>query len=224
MFVGANFLVTVHYGPIKELDEAEKRWKRHKDQFDHGIGVLLYSILDAIVDNYFPAVDRLVDESEELETRIFEGGAGQRNLTEKLLSLKNLFLQLRRIAGPERDVLNVLTNRDSPVFDERTLVYFRDVYDHITRVTDTLDLYRDQISSAMDANLTVVSNDLNKVMRTLTAASIILMANSMVTGIYGMNFENMPELKWQYGYFVVLVLMVTITTSLFIFFKRLKWF
>ncbi len=92
------------------------------------------------------------------------------------------------------------------------------------RLTDTLDLYRDQMSTIMDANLSIASNELNKVMRTLTATSIILMFNSLVAGIYGMNFENMPELHWQYGYFGVLVLMVVVSMLLVLFFKRLKWF
>src|SRR6266480_2114616 len=94
----------------------------------------------------------------------------------------------------------------------------------LMRLTDTLDLYRDQMSTIMDANLSIASNELNKVMRTLTATSIILMFNSLVAGIYGMNFENMPELHWQYGYFGVLVLMVVVSMLLVLFFKRLKWF
>ena len=130
---------------------------------------------------------------------------------------------MRRIATPERDVLNVLTNRDTPIFDEHATLYFRDVYDHITRLADTVDLYRDQLSTTMDANLSIVSNDLNKVMRTLTVASIILMADSLIAGIYGMNFDNIPELHLQYGYFGVLVLMALLSILLILLFRRLKW-
>jgi len=224
VFVGENFLVTVHNAPIKELDEAERRWRRNTTQMERGIGVLLYSILDTIVDNYFPVVDALVEESETLEDQVFEGKAGQSTFTSRLLELKKLFLQLRRLATPERDVLNVLTNRDSPIFSEHNLLYFRDVHDHLARVTDTLDLYRDQLTSTMDANIAVSSHELNKVMRTMTAASIILMSDALISGIYGMNFENMPELKWEYGYFGVLALMIGVSTALFIYFKRLNWF
>ncbi len=226
MFVGQNYLITVHTEPIGELDEVEQRWKRNSTQLERGIGILLYSLLDTIVDRYFPVVDALVDQAEALEARMFArtGTARERQLTLDLLALKKQFLAFRRIATPERDVLNVLTNRDSPFFAEQVTVYFRDVYDHITRLTDTLDLYRDQLSTIMDANLSIASNELNKVMRTLTAASIILMFNALVAGIYGMNFENMPELRWQYGYFGVLAFMGAASTLLFLYFRRLKWF
>jgi magnesium transporter len=224
MFVGANYLVTVHEEPIRELEEAEKRWTRNADEMDRGIGVLVYSMLDTIVDNYFPVVDSLVDVAEDLEDFIFQGKAGQAALTAQLLELKKLFLLMRKITAPERDVLNVLTNRDSPIFSERNLVYFRDVYDHIIRVSDTLDLYRDQLSSTLDANLSVASNDLNKVMRTLTATSIILMTDALIAGIYGMNFDNIPELHWPYGYFYALALMLGLSLFLFFIFKRRNWF
>lgn len=140
-----------------------------------------------------------------------------------LLALKKQFLTFRRIVTPERDVLNVLTNRDSTFFSEHIAIYFRDVYDHVTRLADTLDLYRDQLSTIMDANLSIVPNELNKVMRTLTAVSIILMLDALVVGIYGVNFVNMPELKWQYGYFAVLAFMAVISAMLMLYFKRLKW-
>lgn len=223
MFLGQNYLITVHEHPLAELDEVEQRWTRNTNKLEWGIGVLLYSMLDTIVDRYFPVVDALVDRAEELEDRMFVERTHSTSFTFDLLELKKQFLALRRIATPERDVLNVLTNRDNPLFDEHVIVYFRDVYDHITRLADTIDLYRDQLSTAMDANLSIVSNDLNKVMRTLTVASIILMTNSLIAGIYGMNFVNIPELHLQYGYFGALILMVVLSVSLVYIFKWLKW-
>jgi magnesium transporter len=224
MFVGLNFLVTVHYEPIKEIAEAERRWQRNTNDLSKGIGAVLYSLLDSIVDNYFPVVDVLSEWADNLEDEIFKRThLRNHNLTEKLLAVKKFFLLMRRITAPERDVLSLLTNRDNHIFNEHTLFYMRDVYDHLIRVNDTLDLYRDQISSIIDANLTVASNDLNKVMRTLTATSIILMSATLVAGIYGMNFENMPELKWGFGYFGALALMVGIMVGLYLYFKHLKW-
>ena len=223
MFLGANFLITVHYKPVAELEEVEQRWTRNVKQLEWGIGVLLYSMLDTIVDRYFPVVDDMVDRAEELEDHLFTGSIRQKTFTQELLELKKRFLTLRRIATPERDVLNVLTNRDTPIFDEHASVYFRDVYAHITRLADTIDLYRDQLSTIMDANLSIVSNDLNKVMRTLTAASIILMADSLLAGVWGMNFVNIPELHLQYGYFGALVVMALLSFLLILFFKRLHW-
>jgi magnesium transporter len=223
MFLGKDYLITTHQHTILELDEAEKRWTRNAKQLEWGIGILFYSLLDTIVDHYFPTVDMLVDQAEELEDRLFSGVTRDTKFTQQLLELRRQFLTMRRIASPERDVLNVLTNRDNPIFDEHATLYFRDVYDHITRLADTIDLYRDQLSTTMDANLSIVSNNLNKVMRTLTVASIILMVDSLIAGIYGMNFINIPELKLPYGYFAALILMALLSVFLILLFRRMKW-
>jgi magnesium transporter len=223
MFLGQNYLVTIHYQPVPELDEAERRWTRNVKQLEWGVGVLLYSLLDTLVDGYFPVVDELADRIEELEDSLFSRSERQNVITQKLLELKKDFLPLRRIVTPERDVMNNLTNRDSPIFEKHTLVYFRDIYDHISRLTDALDLYRDQLSTTMDANLSIISNDLNVVMRTLTSASIILMVDSLLAGIWGMNFEFIPELHLRYGYFGALTLMALTSIILLFVFKRLKW-
>jgi magnesium transporter len=223
MFFGDNYLITVHEGEVKEFEEVEQRWKRNVKQLEWGIGVLLYSLLDTIVDNYFPILDKLVDEAEELEDNLFVGGIRQRAFTQKLLELKKRFLTLRRIASPERDVLNMLTNRDDPILDDHVLVYFRDIYDHISRFGDTVDLYRDQLTTIMDANLSIVSNDLNKVVRTLTGASIILMVDGLLASIWGMNFVNIPELHLYYGYYLALGFMLIVSIILYFFFKRVNW-
>jgi magnesium transporter len=222
LFIGQNYVVSVHQEPIPEVRDAEQRW-RHFNTVRHGIVPLVYFLLDAIVDNYFPVMDKLVEQAEEMEDIIFSEARLNKTVTMSLLELRKQFLQMRRVVGPERDVLNTLTNRDSPIFKDEALFFLRDVYDHIVRVMDTLDLYRDQLSGAVEANLTVASNDLNKTMRTLTAFSIILMVNSLMAGIYGMNFENMPELKWEFGYFGLLAFMVGITITLIIFFRSRKW-
>ncbi|HLZ63562.1 MAG TPA: magnesium/cobalt transporter CorA [Ktedonosporobacter sp.] len=224
MFLGTNYLITVHQGTLPELDELEQRWTRKAPQLEWNIGILLYSLLDTIVDHYFPVVDALVDQAEALEDRMFISSRHQDTVTLDILELKKRFLALRRIAAPERDVLNILTNRDNPIFDKHVLIYFRDIYDHLTRLAETIDLYRDQMSTTMDAHLSLVSNDLNQVMRTLTVASIILMADSLIAGIYGMNFENMPELHLPYAYFACLALMALLSLLLGFFFKRLGWF
>ncbi|HEY4389117.1 MAG TPA: magnesium/cobalt transporter CorA [Ktedonobacteraceae bacterium] len=226
IFVGQNYLITVHTEPIQELDEVEQRWKRNSTQLGKGIGILLYSFLDTIVDHYFPVVDALVDQAETLEAHIFAGAGTvrKRQFTLDLLALKKRFFAFCWIVTPECDVLNVFSNRDSPFFPEPITIYFRDVYDHLTQLTDTLDLYRDQLSTIMDANVSIVSNELNKVMRTLMAMLLLLMFNALVFSIYSMNFENMPELKWQYGYFGILALMAIVNTLLMLFSRRLKRF
>ncbi len=119
--------------------------------------------------------------------------------------------------------MNVLVRRDSPVFGAETIVYFQDVYDHILRVTDAVDTYRDLLSSALDAYLSVTSNRLNQVMRTLTASSIILMSMTLVASVYGMNFVHMPELSWQLGYAWALGLMLSIGLVILGVFRRIDW-
>lgn len=224
IFVGSNYLITVHRGIVLELAETEKRWSRASDaQRSRGIGVLLYMLLDTIVDQYFPLVDALVEDIEQIEDGIFAGELHGKKVTFDILALKRELFQLRRVVAPGRDVLNILTNRDTRFIDDDIQIYFRDVYDHIARLADLLDLYREQLSSTIDANLTNASFELNRVMRTLTSTSIILMVNALIAGIYGMNFKFMPETEWQYGYFAVLGAMLVLTILLLFFFKRLKW-
>jgi len=226
MFAGEAYLITIHDTPLAALDEAERRWTRNARQVEWGIGILLYSLLDTLVDAYFPVADSLVERAEDLDDRIFaeSGRARDPKYTYDLLELKRCLLEFRRLVAPERDVLNVLTNRDSPVFNEHTLVYFRDVSDHLSRLGDTLDLYRDQLAGTMDANLSLASNELNRVMRTLTACSIILMSGALIAGIYGMNFDIIPELHWRFGYLWALSLIALVSLGLWGYFKHRKWF
>jgi magnesium transporter len=168
--------------------------------------------------------DCLVERADDLDERIFTAGARDTHFTYDLLALKRRLLEFRHFVAPERDVLNVLTNRDSPVFNERTLVYFRDVYDHLARLADTLDLYADQLAGTMNANLSLASNDLNRVMRTLTACSIILISGALIAGIYGMNYDFIPELHWRFGYLWALGLIALVSLGLWRYLKHLKWF
>ena len=185
------------------------------------IGILLYSLLDTIVDNYFPVMDSIVDRSEALEEQIFERYS--QSAIEGIFTLKKDLLALRKVLAPERDVLNVLIRRDLPIFETHTLVYFQDVYDHVVRLTDSIDTYRDLLSSALDSFLSMQSNRLNITVQTLTAFSIILMSVAGVAGWYGMNFRNMPELDAAWGYPGVAVLVVVIVALEVVFFKRKGW-
>src|SRR5438270_467246 len=188
MFLGKNYLITVHNGHIHELDEVEQRWTRNVNQLEWGVGVLLYTLLDSIVDRYFPVVDEMVNQAEELEDQLFTGALRQAAFTQQLLELRKRFLTLRRIATPERDVLNTLTNRDNPIFDEHVQVYFRVIYDHIARLADAIDLYRDQFNTLMDANMTVVPHDLNNQKLLLPSPPVALSNRSRLK-------KNTPGLK-----------------------------
>jgi magnesium transporter len=221
LFIGANYIVSVHEGEISTIDETIKRWQAHTADFGHDAGALLYALLDAIVDDYFPVIDQLAERVEDMEEQIFE--RFKDDALQEVFSLKRDLLGVRRVVAPERDVLNVLIRREVPIFERNTILYLQDVYDHIVRITDSIDTYRDLLSSALDAFLSVQSNRLNQIVKVLTIASIVLMSDALVAGIYGMNFEFMPELHWLYGYPYALGLMVVIAAGLILFFRWRKW-
>ena len=221
-FVGKRYVLTVHHGRLAVLEQTAARWAANGDRPEaQSVGFLVYAILDAIVDDYFPVVDGIADRIDDLEDEIFSGDG--ESTQEEIFQLKKDLLGVRRVIAPERDVLNVLIRRDSPVFDEAVTVYFQDVYDHLLRVTDSVDTYRDILSSALDANLSMVSYHLNDLVKRLTSFSIILMSVTLVAGIYGMNFVHMPELEWQFGYAYSLGLMVAIAGVLTAVFRKIDW-
>lgn len=221
LFIGPNYLVTVHDEPISQIQETVRRWQSPDSPLGQDVGSLVYALLDAIVDDYFPVMDRVADRVEDLEEKIF--GTFDDTALESIFQLKKDLLQLRRIVTPERDVLNVMLRRDIRVFDEHDVTYLQDVYDHIIRVVDAIDTYRDLLASSLDTFLSVQSNQLNQVVKALTITSIVLMSVAIVAGIYGMNFDYMPELHWRYGYLWALGLMVAIAVGVIAFFRRIKW-
>jgi magnesium transporter len=220
-FAGRNFLVTVHKGHVPEIEESARRWRANIQKIDRSIGSLLYSLLDSIVDGYFPVVDQVADLVEGIEEAVFERYDG--NALEDIFSLKKSLLNMRRALAPERDVLNILIRRDTPLFGTASIIYFQDVYDHVVRVTDAIDIYRDLLTSALDAYLSISSNRLNQVMKTLTSWTIPLMAASLLAGVWGMNFDNMPELDWRFGYLFALSLIAGVFVLIALAFRKRKW-
>jgi magnesium transporter len=221
LFIGHNYLVTVHDEPITQIEETVRRWRAPESPLGETVGALIYALLDALVDDYFPVMDQVAERVEDLEQNIFaefDEGALQ-----QIFQLKKDLLNVRRVVGPERDVLNVMLRRDIPVFSQADVTYLQDVYDHIVRITDTLDTYRDLLSSALDSFLSVQSNRLNQVVKVLTVTSIVLMSVTLVAGIYGMNFEYIPELHWRYGYLWAIGLMIAISGGLVLLFRRIRW-
>jgi magnesium transporter len=222
MFFGQNYVVTVHRQPVAALETMNERWRKHIAQVgDYSAGMLLYSILDSIVDAYFPVLDEISDRMEALEERVFN--RFEQSTQGDIFQLKKELVRIRRVLAPEREVLNILLRRDTPIFESEVLVYLQDVYDHVLRVTDEVDTYRDLLSSALEFHLAAVSNRLNQVMKTMTALSVVLMSTTLVASIYGMNFVHMPELKWHLGYVWALGLMVSIGAGVFATFRHYDW-
>lgn len=221
LFIGPNYLVTIHNEPIPQIKETLRRWTDKNSPLGQDLGALVYALLDALVDDYFPVIDTIADRVEDLEAKIFE--EFDENALQDIFTLKKDLLTVRRVVSPERDILNVMLRREIPVFDVDDMAYLQDVYDHIVRITDSLDTYRDLLSSSLDTFLSVQSNRLNQVVKVLTVTSIVLMSVTLVAGIYGMNFTHMPELNWRYGYAWALGLMIFIAGGLILWFRRIKW-
>jgi magnesium transporter len=166
-------------------------------------------------------MDALDEQIDKLETAVY----ASENMPEwtDALILKKRLLLLRQIISPTRDLMNHFLRAEQPLVPPDVRVYFQDVYDHSLRLVEQVDLHRDIVTGVLDAMMAQVSNRLNQVMKTLTAVSIVLMTDSLIAGIYGMNFVYMPELHTRYGYFIVLAVMAVLTGGLVWYFKRIKW-
>lgn len=222
LFVGKNYVVTVHKEPLEELEDARQRWNTQQAIHDeNGVGFLVYTILDTVVDSYFPIVDALGDEIDEMEDQLFK--SFNQSLLQRALLVRKCLLDARRIMSPERDILSLLSRTEQPFFDPAMVFYFTDVYDHLIWVNDAVDLQRDLLASLLEGYQSLVSNSLNQVMKVLTAVAIILMALALLTGIYGMNFAAMPGLDWEGGFGATILAMVVVAVLLTFFFKRKGW-
>ncbi|MBI4498106.1 MAG: magnesium/cobalt transporter CorA [Chloroflexi bacterium] len=221
IFLGQSYIVTVHAQSVPELEEAARRWRQVREEVGAHTGTLLYAILDSIVDHYFVVVDALAERMDDLEEQIFE--RFDIRPSEEIFRLRKELLGVRRVLAPEREVVNTLLRREVPILPPQVTVYLQDVYDHVVRVTDTVDTYRDLLSGTLDAYLSAVSNSLNQVMKTLTAVAAILMSVSLIAAIYGMNFRSMPELEQPWGYPFALGLMAVVGLGLALYFWRRGW-
>jgi magnesium transporter len=221
IFLGSNYLITVHHQPIRAIETAERLWRGWTDLAERGTGLLAYLLIDAIVDDYLPLLDTLSDRMDDLEDQIFEDFRPE--AIEEIFRIKKQLAFLRRAVTPLRDVFNTLLRREQPLFSRETMIYFQDVFDHLIRVADTIDTLRDMLGSTMDAYLSVSGNRMNIVMKRLTAISTVLMSVTLIAGIYGMNFKYMPELDWKFGYIGVLLSMVVVGLAIYFYFRKIKW-
>lgn len=221
MFIGRNYLVTVHRDRVPALEEAMLRWPRGGSMLAEGVGFVVYTVMDAIIDAYFPLIEGIEDEVDETELSMFiqvdpDG-------VQRLLKLKRTLIALRRVLHPLRETFQIFLRPDHAYFSANTLVYFKDVYDHILRILDVLDLERDMVTSALEAYLTVVSNRLNRTMRTLTVITVCVALVGSVFGAWGMNFDVIPLSKSPWGFWYVLGgMVVLIAVALLVSWKR-KW-
>lgn len=219
VFVAPDFLITVRHGDA-HLAPVRHRLEHRSDLLEHGPGAVLYAIADHVVDRYMEAAQGFDEDVREVELQVF--GEGQAP-TERIYKLEREVLEFQAATGPLEEELEDLCRRDYAVVPETLHEYFRDVEDHLRRVTTRIENFRQLLDSALEANLTQVSMRQNEDMRKISAWVAIAAVPTMVAGIYGMNFDHMPELEWQFGYPLVLSIVVAVCLYLYWRFKRAGW-
>jgi magnesium transporter len=222
IFLGRNYLVTVRHGSLRSHQPVRQRCESTPQLLSKGPGYVLYALMDFVVDQYLPIVQQIEEEVEQLEDVIF-GQTDTGDATSRIYQLKRDLLSLRRAVTPLVEVCNRLMRFDLPHIPEDTRVYFRDVYDHIVRLNETIDAQRELLTTALEAHLSLMSHAQNEHMKRITAWAAMIAVPTMIAGIYGMNFRNMPELQWPYGYHLSIVVMVGACVGLYVGFKRSGW-
>jgi magnesium transporter len=222
LVLGPHYLLSFYagdgdlYAPIRErLLQAKGRIRKM------GADYLAYSLIDLVVDNYFVELERFGEQMESLEDEVVANPSPQ--TLRDVHQFKNDMIMLRKSLWPLREVIARLERRESPLISESLGNYFRDVYDHTIIAIDTVETYRDILSGMLDIYLSSMSNRLNSIMKVLTIIATIFMPLTFITSLYGMNFKHMPELQWEYGYFMVLGMVVVVAVSMVEYFRRKQW-
>ena len=220
IFLGTGFVVTVHDYKVGEVTEVVARWRAAPQQVT-GTGSLAHILLDLVVDDYFKVVEHFADRTDEFESAAFL--PGQAPDMQQILVTRHELVLFRKVVAPLRDVLSTLLRRDLPFLLPELVPYFQDVHDHTIRVTEEIDSLRELLSALLDAQISLSANQLNHTVRTMTAWSVMLMSVAVIAGVYGMNFDFMPELHWRYGYLFALGVMAAVGFTLAYFFTRRGW-
>jgi magnesium transporter len=222
IFVGKSYVVTLRHGASLSYTEVRQRCERNPQLLAKGPAFVLYAIMDFVVDHYFPIVDQFEDELEVLEEQIFGDGM-TRDTTERIYDLKRDLVRLKRAVWPLVDVCNRLVRFDTALVPEDVRPYFRDVYDHVLRINETIDNLRELLTTALEANLSLIAVRQNEVMKRLAAGAAILAVPTAIAGIYGMNFQFMPELHWRYGYAFAMGVIASTCGFLYWRFRKAGW-
>ena len=221
LFIGDGFVVSVRHGEAHELSGVRRKLESQPELLKCGTGAVLHALLDTVVDDYTPVIDDLDTEIQEVETDVFSPDGS--NPAERIYKLKREVLDLDGAMEPLRDPLDRLMMGKIPLIDENLRPYFRDVYDHLVRALDRVIAFRDLLTSVLEANLTQVSVRQNEDMRKISAWVAIAAVPTMIAGIYGMNFDHMPELDWKFGYPVVVGGILIVCIALYRMFRRNGW-
>jgi magnesium transporter len=217
-FLGRNYLVTVHGAHTHPVEMTVELMRKNPDLLSMGPARLMHAIVDEAVNVYFPIIDRLDEFMDEIEDRVF--AQFDKAALREIFNVKRLVLSLRRHLAPQRDVFSVLTNRPSTLLTVETQVYFRDIYDHVLRINDALETYRELLSATLDSYLTQVSNRLGTVTKALSVVATLSIPFVVISGMWGMNFDQIPLAHARYGFWIMLVVQLGIGALLV---AALKW-
>ncbi len=221
MIIGPNFLISFQEDIGDIFDPVRERIRKDGKIRKYGPDYLAYALIDSIVDNYFVVMEKLEERVEDLEEELVLNPTP--DSLNKINRLKKDMIFLRKSVWPLREVINNLERSESPLIKESTTIYLRDVYDHTIQVIDTLETFRDMVSGMIDIYLSGLSYKMNEIMKVLTLIATIFIPLTFIVGLYGMNFRNMPEISWEYGYYSVLVVMFVMVVGMLAFFRRKKW-
>jgi magnesium transporter len=223
LILGKNYLISFQEGKEGDVfNPVRERIRMGKGRIRQmGPDYLAYALMDAVVDNYFSVLENLGEEIESIEERLIADPAPETLRT--IHRLKREMIYLRKSVWPLREAVSALQRRESPLIAETTAIYLKDVYDHTIQVIDSIETFRDILSGMLDIYLTSINYRLNAVMKVLTIIATIFMPLSFIASVYGMNFKNMPELGWEYGYPALWGVMIAITVGMLLIFRRKKW-
>ncbi|MDY6946363.1 MAG: magnesium/cobalt transporter CorA [Pseudomonadota bacterium] len=222
IFVGRNYIMSVRSGAERGFSEVRARCEREPQLLKHGSGYVFYALVDAVVDRYFPILQEIESELERIEEQIFADTSPRANI-EALYALKQKLMVCRHAITPLLESLGNVSGARVPRVCSGMQEYFRDIADHLQRLNQAIESARDTISTAISVNLSMITLQESETMKRLAAYAALIAVPTLIAGVYGMNFERMPELHWRYGYFVTLAVMAAIDGYLFYRFRRTKW-
>jgi magnesium transporter len=222
VFVGEDYIISVRHGASESYARVRQRCEASPQLLRHGVDYVLHALLDSVVDNYLPVVEAMVEEVDAIEERLLEGRLETRDI-ERIYELRRELVRLRRVAAPMAEVCSRLRHIQLPFIDKNMRPYFKDVLDHVVRVNETIDGLREVLSFAFEAAHLLESSRQSAVTRAFAGWAAILAVPTAIAGIYGMNFDRMPELHWAYGYPIALGLIFGVSALLFWRFRRAGW-
>ncbi len=223
LVISGDYLLTFHRKNLPPVEKIAKRITNYPQRyFEGGIDYLSYRILDQLVDNYFPVLDKLEEKIERVEDKVLT--EPDEGLLTQITDLRSDLIEIQRATSPQREMVAKLSRPDTPFIDDERKIYFRDIQDDLARISDLLTNYRELIGGARDTYMTVISNRMNEIMQTLTIVATIFIPLTFIAGVYGMNFDFMPELGWEWGYFGALGVMGTTALGMIYYFKKEDWF